>query len=141
MSRADEAIADHLPGRPRHTRRAKWYDQGVLWVEDRVESAEDVEVVSRLRLGEGWTLRAVNVDQYELAHGDDVATIRLLGAAGWQMEDGWYCPRFYDKRPCRVLTCRTHGKDVRSGFCIAAGKIDAITPFEHVEIDGKTFAF
>ncbi len=132
---------DHLPGRPRHTRRATWHPEGVLLVEDRVDSAEEVDVVSRLRLGEGWTLRPVNVDHYELAQGGDVATIRLFGEAGWEVEDGWTCPHFYDKRPCRVLTLRARGSAVRCGFIIAAGTIDGAVPFESVELGGKTYAF
>lgn len=130
---------DHLPGRPRHTRSAKWYPQGVLLVEDQVESTEEVEVVSRLRLGEGWSLRAVNIDHYELAFGDRVATVKLLSEDGWQIEDGWTCPGFYDKRPCRVLTCRSRGRSSRSGYAIVAGRFDRISPFEYVEIGGQVF--
>ena len=130
---------DHLPGRPRHTRTAKWYAQGVLLVEDRVESTEEVQVVSRLRLAEGWALRTVNLDHYELAHGQDIATIKLMGENGWQIEEGWTCPGFYEKRPCRVLTHRTRGRSVRSGFCIVAGRPTGITPFEKVQLNGQTF--
>ena len=132
---------DHLPGHPRHTRRSRWYPRGILLVEDRVESAEDVDVVSRLRLDERWSLETSITDHLELVNGDDVVTIQLLGKVNWQVEDGWYSPQFYLQRPCRVLTGRARGRSIRSGFCIVAGRPDSIKPFEQLEIGGQSFAW
>lgn len=124
----------HLPGRPAHTRQATWHPHGILWIEDQVSSTKEVDVVSRLRLADGWSLSQVAAGQYDLALEGDVVTIKFYGQTVWEIEDGWYCPHFYERRPCRVLTLRTRGTAVRSRFVIAAGKIDSGSPFERLQI-------
>jgi uncharacterized heparinase superfamily protein len=107
-----------LAGGPTHRRSFRWFDRGILVVDDEISSSVPVDYVSRLHLHPHCAVVALNNQTANVKYpgGDFVVAWRGKGELG--IEDSWYCPNFgvRAKNTALAFSASAPGK---SGFCIA----------------------
>ena len=92
-----------LAGKPVHHRRIAWAD-GRIEISDRVMGLGEHDLELRLHVHPGCVVRAEG-DAVILDSG--AAVLRVASRQGrLEVERGWYCPKFAEKRDCAVLCVR-----------------------------------
>ncbi len=110
-----------LRGRPRHERRFRWHDAGVLLVRDRVTSGRPVASRSRVHLHPDCELVDVTGNRVRVGHPGGEFSVCFAGAGELSTEPSLYCPEFGTRLDNRALVFGALGKDVVTGFCVARG--------------------
>ncbi len=115
---------ERLAGRPRHERRFRWHEQGVLLVRDRVTASRDVDVGVRLHLHPDCEIERVADGTARIRHPAGPFRVVFAGKGRLDVEDSRYCPAFGRSVDNNSLVFASRGSAVESGFCIAAGPGD-----------------
>jgi uncharacterized heparinase superfamily protein len=110
-----------LAGRPRHERRFRWHDAGVLLVRDRVTGGRAVAARSRVHLHPDCELIDVTANQVRVGYPGGEFSVCFAGEGQLSTEPSLYCPEFGTRLESRALVFSTLGGDAVSGFCIARG--------------------
>jgi uncharacterized heparinase superfamily protein len=117
---------ERLAGRPRHQRRFRWHDAGVLLVRDVVTARRPVAVCSRLHLHPDCELVSLEGRIARVRHPGGACTIAFNGPGELSVERSSYCPEFGVEREGRALLYTSHGARVETGFCVARGAGDVV---------------
>jgi uncharacterized heparinase superfamily protein len=104
-----------LPGRPIHHRRISWRDDG-LRVEDRIDGNGRHAIESCLHIHPEMHVEMEKESVLISAGNKPVASASASGLARIKIKDGWYCPEFGIKEPCKVLCLKY--EDVQLPFNI-----------------------
>ncbi len=112
---------ERLAGRPRHHRRFRWYEAGVLLVRDRITSAREVQVCSRIQLHPDCELVEEVGLEARLRHPGGSLSVHFGGSGALSVEPSFYCPEFGKKLESRALVHVARGSRLEMGFCIAKG--------------------
>ena len=115
---------ERLRGRPRHRRRFRWYDAGVLLVRDTVTSQRSVAVRSRLHFHPDCTLEKIDEKSVRVRESALECRVVFDGPGELSVEPSTYCPEFGIARESRALLFTSHGENVESGFCVVHGAGD-----------------
>ena len=115
---------ERLPGRPRHRRRFRWHDAGVLLVRDTIRARRPVAVRSRLHLHPDCQLLEVSDRAARVRYPRGECIIAFDGPGALSQEPSVYCPEFGVARDAVALLYESHGATVETGFCVASGAGD-----------------
>lgn len=107
-----------LPGRPVHRRRFRWFDEGILIVDDQVSSSRPVSCVSRLHLHPDCEIIELEKFRARIRYEAGECVVAWRGEGSLGTEDSWYCPEFGLRRK-NVALVFTVTSPQHSGFCIA----------------------
>ncbi len=112
---------ERLPGRPRHARAFRWYDDGVLLVRDHVTARRAVAAHSRLHLHPDCAIEELSGLHARIRHPGGVFSVTFDGAGVLGVEASIYCPEFGRRSDTRALVFTARGAAADLGFCIADG--------------------
>ncbi|NPV04871.1 MAG: alginate lyase family protein [Syntrophaceae bacterium] len=103
----------YLAGTPIHTRRIRWTADACL-VEDEISGSGRHDIEARLHIHPDLSVThsGLSVSVNDDAH--EILAVSPLSDGRIELEDGWYCPAFGMKSPCRVLVQRFHGQPLPS---------------------------
>ena len=110
-----------LAGRPRHERRFRWFDAGVLLVRDHVTSARAAASRSRVHLHPDCELIEVTGKRVRVGHPGGEFSVCFAGEGTLAPEPSLYCPEFGTRLDNRALVFSALGKDAVTGFCVVRG--------------------
>lgn len=117
---------ERLVGRPRHRRRFRWHDAGVLMVHDVVTARRPVAVRSRLHLHPDCELVALEERTARVRHPRGTCAIVFDGSGELSVERSSYFPEFGVEREGRALLYTSRGERVETGFCVAHGADEVV---------------
>ena len=92
----------HLPSKAVHRRRFEWNQAGSLRIVDTVTAARPVRAAARLHLHPACRLNGDVGSRMHFTCGDVDFSVRFSGNGRVRSVEGWYCPRFGDRKSTRL---------------------------------------
>jgi uncharacterized heparinase superfamily protein len=133
---------ERLPGRPRHARAFRWFNDGLLMVRDRVWASRSVSATSRFHLHPACSVEEVSASHVRIRHPGGVFQVHVDGDGELSLADSVHCPEFGRSLKGCSIVLAARGFESVLGLCISAADDEVVFSLDAgARVAGRLYAW